>query len=81
MVFNTTFNTISVILLQSFLLLEETGVPGENHRPVARHYQTLSHNVEPSTPRMSGFHTHKFSGDTALIAEVVVNPTTRQSRP
>jgi hypothetical protein len=29
----------------------ETGVPGENHRPVARHSQTLSHNVISSTPR------------------------------
>ena len=24
---------------------EETGVPKENHRPVASHRQTLSHNV------------------------------------
>jgi len=29
-VFNTTFNTISVILWWSGLLVEETGVPGEN---------------------------------------------------
>jgi hypothetical protein len=35
MVFNVTFNNISVISWQSFLLVEETGVPGENHRPVA----------------------------------------------
>jgi hypothetical protein len=26
-------------------LVEETGVPGENHRPVTSHVQTLSHNV------------------------------------
>jgi hypothetical protein len=32
--FNTTFNNISVISWQSVLLLEETGGPGENHRPV-----------------------------------------------
>ena len=25
--------------------MEETGGPGENHRPVASHWQTLSHNV------------------------------------
>jgi len=31
MVFNATFNHISVILGQSDLLVEETGVPGENH--------------------------------------------------
>jgi len=33
------------------LLVEETGVPGENHRPVTSHCQTLSHNVVSSTPR------------------------------
>jgi hypothetical protein len=31
MVFNTTFNNISVILWQSVLLVKETRVPGENH--------------------------------------------------
>jgi hypothetical protein len=30
MVFNATFNNISVILWRSVLLLEETGVPGKN---------------------------------------------------
>ena len=34
MVFNATFNNISVILRQSVLLVEETNVPGSNHRPV-----------------------------------------------
>ena len=33
MVFNATFNNISVILWRSVLLVEETGVPGENHWP------------------------------------------------
>jgi hypothetical protein len=37
MVFNATFNNISVISWQSVLLVEETGVPGENHRPAASH--------------------------------------------
>jgi len=32
--FNATFNNISVISWWSVLLVEETGVPGENHRPV-----------------------------------------------
>jgi len=32
MVFNATFNNISVISWRSVLLIEETGVPGENHR-------------------------------------------------
>ena len=35
MVFNATFNNISVISWWSVLLVEETGVPGENHRPAA----------------------------------------------
>jgi hypothetical protein len=37
MVFNATLNNISVISWRSFLLAEETGVPGENHTPVASH--------------------------------------------
>ena len=37
MVFNATFNDISVISCRSVLLEEETGVPGENHRPVPSH--------------------------------------------
>ena len=31
MVFNATFNNISVISWRSVLFVEETGVPGENH--------------------------------------------------
>jgi hypothetical protein len=50
MVFNATFNNISVISWQSVLSVEETGVPRENHRPAASHWQTLSHNVVSSTP-------------------------------
>ena len=37
MTFNTTFNEISVALWRSVLFLEETRVPGENHRPVTIH--------------------------------------------
>ena len=33
MVFNATFNNISVLSWRSVLLMEETGEPGENHRP------------------------------------------------
>ena len=47
MVFNATFNNISVISWLSVLLVEETGVPEENHRV---------HLV------MSGIQTH-FNGD------------------
>ena len=35
MVFNTTFNNISVISWRSVLLVEETGVYRENNGPVA----------------------------------------------
>jgi hypothetical protein len=37
MVFKATLNNISVISWLSVLLMEETGVPGENHLPVASH--------------------------------------------
>jgi hypothetical protein len=63
MVFNATFNNISVISLRSVLLVEETGVPGDNHWPAASHWQTLSHNVVSSTLTMSGIQTHNVSGD------------------
>jgi hypothetical protein len=38
MVFNSTFNNISATLWRSVLLVEETRVPVENHRPVASHW-------------------------------------------
>jgi hypothetical protein len=38
MVFNATFNNISVeYQWRSVLLVEETGVPGEKHQPAASH--------------------------------------------
>jgi hypothetical protein len=52
MVFNATFNNISVISYVAVSFIgEETGVPGENHRPVTNNWQILSHNVVSSTPR------------------------------
>jgi hypothetical protein len=38
MVFNATFNNISVISWRSDLFVEETGVPGENHWPATSHW-------------------------------------------
>ena len=34
--------------------MQETGIPGENQRPVVSHWQTLSHDVVSSAPRLSG---------------------------
>jgi hypothetical protein len=42
MVFNATFNNISAILCQSVLLVVETRIYGENHRPDTSHWQSLS---------------------------------------
>ena len=43
----------SVISWRSVLFVEETDGSGENHRPYASHWQTLSHNVVSSTHRLS----------------------------
>ena len=59
--FNATFNNISVISWWQLLLVEETRVPGENHRPAASQWQIWSHNVLSSKPRLSEIRTHNFS--------------------
>jgi hypothetical protein len=60
--FNATFNNISVISWRSVLLVEETGVPGENHRPVvASRRQNLSHNILHLA--LFEIRTHNISGD------------------
>ena len=51
MVFDATLNHISVISQRSFLLVEETRVPDENHRHTSSHWQTLSHAVVSIKPR------------------------------
>jgi hypothetical protein len=68
MVFNATFNNISVIPWWSVLLVKETGVSGENHWHAASHWQTLSHNIVSSTPCLSGVRTpNNISGDVQLF--------------
>ena len=59
MVFNATFNNISIISWPSVLLVDETGVPRE----------TLSHNVVPYCVHltMNGVRTHNCSGDRHLL--------------
>ena len=59
MIFNSTFNNISVILWRSVLLVEETRVPRENH---LKSLTNLSH-VVSSTPWLSRIQTHTVSGD------------------
>jgi hypothetical protein len=51
MVLNATFNNLSDVSWRSVLLVEETRVPGENNRPAASHWKTLSHNVVSRSPR------------------------------
>jgi len=71
MVFNVNFNNISVISWRSVLLLEKTG---ENHGPVASHWQTLSHNVVSSTPRLIGIRTHNVvHSELAFILAMAIN--------
>jgi hypothetical protein len=53
MVFNATFNNISAISWWSVLLVEETGIPRESHRPAQ-----VTDNLA-----MSGIRTQNFSGD------------------
>ena len=61
MVFNATFNNISVISWRLVLLVEETGEPEENHGPVASHWQTVSHNIVYLA--LTEIQTHNISGD------------------
>jgi hypothetical protein len=42
LVFNATFSNISAISWQPVLVVEEAGLPGENHRPRASNWLTLS---------------------------------------
>jgi hypothetical protein len=62
---NKICGTSSVILyiVASVLLMEETEVPGENHRSVASHWHTLAHNAVSSTLRLNGIRTHNINGD------------------
>jgi len=52
---------ISQYIVVVILFVEETRVPGGNHRPIASHWQTLSHNVVSSTPRLSRVQAHNIN--------------------
>jgi len=62
-VFNATFKNISAISWRTVSMVDEIGVFGENHRPFASHWQTLSHNVVSSALRHERVWTHNISGD------------------
>jgi hypothetical protein len=59
MVFNATFNNISVISWRSVLLVEET------EEPIGGNWQTLSHNVVHLA--LIEIQTYKISGDRHLL--------------
>ena len=64
MVFNTTFNNISVISWWSVLLVEETAVPGENLPQVTyKFYQIMLYILVPSTPGPSRIQTQSVRGN------------------
>ena len=66
-VFNTIFNNISVISWRLVLLIEKTRILKDNHRPAASHWQTVSHNVVSSTPRLNGIRTRNVSSDSHCL--------------
>ena len=70
MVLNVIFNNISFTSWRSVLLLKD-------HRPVANRWQSLSHNVVSSIPRLSGFRTHNVGGDSTLTNDLIKTCTTK----
>ena len=80
---NTTFNNISAISWLSVLLVEETGVPRENHLPATSHNAKLNHimlywvNITWAgfklttfmKPRLSGIRTHNVHDHDTLFAK------------
>jgi hypothetical protein len=51
-VFNGTINNISVISSQSVLLVEETGVPGENHH-IKRKFKAIEKTILPISTKQT----------------------------
>jgi hypothetical protein len=78
LVFNATFSNISTISWRPALVVEEAGVPGENHRPWASNRSTLSlaaaSRVHPFCNLQSWARTHAVL--VIGLYELVGNPTT-----
>jgi predicted thioredoxin/glutaredoxin len=73
MVFNVTFNNISAISWQSVLLVEETGIPEEIHRPVVSHWHTANFSI--------GFVDWTNKTDCHDIAEILLKVTLNTIKP
>jgi len=69
MVFNATFNNISLISWRTVLFVEDTEVPGENHRHTASHWQTFHIMLYWVNLAWAGFKLTKL-----VIVYVVINP-------
>ena len=59
-VFNATFNNVSVILWWSVLLVEETVMPGENHWPVAMYEELGLWCLMPQSTKFQLYHGGQF---------------------
>ena len=57
----------------SFISGGKQSTPGENHRPAATHWQTLSHDVVASTPHPSGIRTHRECSDYKILTYISIN--------
>jgi len=77
-VFNATFSNISAISWQPVVVVEEAGVPGENHRPWASNWSALSlvdaSRVHPFCNLQSQVRTHAVL--VIGLYELLSNPTT-----
>ena len=78
LVFNAIFNNISAISWRPVLVVEEAGVPGENHRPWASNWSTVSlaaaGRVHPFCNIQSRARTHAVL--VIGLYELLGNPTT-----